>query len=103
MKNRVSRRSFMHKAAGAAGVAIAGRTIMLDAATAPVTGNVLGGSASRAATGDTVRFGMIGIGMQGSSLLATAITLPGVECVAACDLYDGRHQLAKEIVGSPSL
>jgi len=48
---------------------------------------------------DRVRFGMIGIGMQGSGLLATAITLPGVECVAACDLYDGRRTLAQEIVG----
>jgi predicted dehydrogenase len=41
---------------------------------------------------------MIGIGMQGSGLLTEAITLPGVECAAACDLYDGRHTLAKEIV-----
>jgi len=47
---------------------------------------------------DRVRFGIIGIGMQGSGLLGTAITLPGVECVAACDLYDGRQTLAKEIV-----
>jgi predicted dehydrogenase len=45
-----------------------------------------------------VRFGMIGIGMQGSWLLPTSISLPGVECVAACDLYDGRHTLAREIV-----
>jgi len=48
-----------------------------------------------------VRFGIIGIGMQGSGLLRTAVSLPGVECVAACDLYDGRHELAKEIVGKP--
>src|SRR4029077_14052176 len=47
---------------------------------------------------DRVRFGMIGVGMQGSGLLASAIELPGVECAAACDLYDGRHTLAKEIV-----
>ncbi len=46
----------------------------------------------------TVRFGMIGIGMQGSWLLPSSISLPGVECVAACDLYDGRHTLAREIV-----
>ncbi len=46
---------------------------------------------------------MIGIGMQGSGLLGTAITLPGVECVAAADLYDGRHTLAKEITGNPKL
>jgi len=41
---------------------------------------------------------MIGIGMQGSGLLGTSITLPGVECAAAADLYDGRHTLAREIV-----
>jgi len=46
-----------------------------------------------------VRFGIIGVGMQGSGLLATAVSLPGVECVAASDLYDGRHVLAKEIAG----
>jgi len=51
------------------------------------------------AASDRVRFGIIGVGMQGNGLLATAITLPGVECVAAADLYDGRHTLAKEIAG----
>src|SRR2546422_10244011 len=48
---------------------------------------------------DTVRFGMIGVGMQGSGLLGSAISLPGVTCAGAADLYDGRHILAKEIVG----
>src|SRR5207249_1561704 len=47
---------------------------------------------------DRVRFGMIGVGMQGSGLLSESIRLPGVECAAACDLYDGRHTLAREIV-----
>jgi predicted dehydrogenase len=37
--------------------------------------------------------------MQGSGLLANSIQLPGVECIAACDLYDGRQVLAKETVG----
>jgi predicted dehydrogenase len=41
---------------------------------------------------------MIGIGMQGSGLLTESIKLPGVECAAASDLYDGRHTLAREIV-----
>ncbi len=50
------------------------------------------------APSETVRFGMIGIGMQGTGLLATAIRLPGVECAGACDLYDGRHVRANEII-----
>ena len=62
-------------------------------------GNVL----AQTPPSDRVRFGIIGIGMQGSGLLATAVALPGVECVAAADLYDGRHTLAKEITNNPSL
>jgi predicted dehydrogenase len=52
---------------------------------------------------DRLRFGIIGVGMQGSGLLSNAITLPGVECVGAADLYDGRHTVAKEITGNPNL
>jgi len=66
-------------------------------------GTVLLAPQAMAASAERVRFGMIGIGMQGSGLLSTAITLPGVECVAAADLYDGRHTLAKEITGNPNL
>ncbi len=49
--------------------------------------------------GDRVRFASIGVGIQGSSLLRAAVTLPQAQCVAACDLYDGRHTLAREIAG----
>jgi len=55
------------------------------------------------AGGEKIRFGMVGIGMQGSGLLGEAIQLPGVECVAACDLYDGRHTVAREITGKANL
>jgi len=44
--------------------------------------------------------GIVGVGMQGSVLLRDAVAIPGVRCVAAADLYDERHQLAKEIAGS---
>lgn len=50
--------------------------------------------------GDRVRFASIGVGIQGSSLLRAAVTLPQAKCVAVCDLYDGRHTLAKEIAGA---
>ena len=60
-------------------------------------------SSSAVAASDRVRFGIIGVGMQGSGLLGTSIKLPGVECGAACDLYDGRIELAKEITDNPQL
>ena len=52
---------------------------------------------------EEVRFGIIGIGMQGSGLLNAALSLPGMHCVGAADLYDGRHTLAREITDNPSL
>ena len=93
MKRFFSRRAFLQGTATVAGGLLASKTILLEAE--PLTHYV--------APSDRVRFGMIGIGMQGSGLLAQAITIPGVECVAAADLYDGRHTLAKEITGNTSL
>ena len=92
MKTLASRRQFLQASAGAAGAAFAAKTIRLDAEPVQAPSSVVPAS-------DRVRFGMIGVGMQGSGLLDTAIKLPGVECAAACDLYDGRHTLAKEIAG----
>jgi predicted dehydrogenase len=89
--NRFSRREFLAMGAGAAGASLVTKTIFLD----PEPAWAFQGPVSPS---DRVRFGIIGVGMQGSGLLANAIELPGVECVAACDLYDGRHTLAKEIV-----
>jgi len=93
---KYSRRRFLEIGAAAAGSSFATRTILLKpesafASTLPVSAS------------DRVRFGMIGIGMQGSQLLAQSIELPGVECVAACDLYDGRHTLARETTNNPIL
>jgi predicted dehydrogenase len=56
---------------------------------------------AQTAPSDRVRFGIIGIGMQGSGLLSIANSMG--ECVAAADLYDGRHTLAREITNNPSL
>ncbi len=91
-KNRVSRRNFLGITAGAVGASLATRTIVLD----PIP---LWSMPQAVAPSDRVRFGIIGVGMQGSGLLANSIQLPGVECAAACDLYDGRHTLAREIAG----
>ena len=89
-----SRREFLLKAGGAASASLAAQYIVLHP-------EPLFGSTAAAPASDRVRFGIVGIGMEGSGLLTTAVQLPGVECVAACDLYDGRHELAREIVGKP--
>jgi predicted dehydrogenase len=92
--HRLSRRDFMRGTAAVAGATLASKTILLDPGPAYAADAAVPPS-------DTLRLGIIGIGMQGSGLLHGAITHPGVECVAACDLYDGRHTLAREIVGKP--
>lgn len=85
---QVSRRSFLQAGTGTALASmLPGRHLTL-AAEEPVK-----------AVGERVRFASIGVGIQGSSLLRAAITLPQAQCVAACDLYDGRHTLAQEIAG----
>src|SRR6202521_1253009 len=89
-KNNFSRREFLEMSAAAAGGSVAARSILLSPE--PLQ------DSTGSAPSDTIRFGMIGVGMQGSGLLGTSITLPGVECAAAADLYDGRHVLAREIV-----
>jgi len=83
-KDKWSRREFLGTSAVAAGASLAPKSFFTLPRAVPPS--------------DRVRFGMIGVGMQGHGLLGESITLPGVECAAACDLYDGRHTLAREIV-----
>jgi len=90
---KTTRRQFLQKTAGTAGALAVSHRVLIEPEYIPT-------ALERAVpASDRLRFGIIGIGMQGSGLLGTAITLPGVECVAAADLYDGRHTLATEIVG----
>ena len=69
------------------------------AATLPGRHFTLQAQQPAAPTGEPVRFASIGMGIQGSNLLRAAVTLPNGKCVAAADLYDGRHTLAREIAG----
>lgn len=85
----LSRRQFLYAGSGAAlGSMLGMRVVDLGEA-----------QESSFASGEVIRFGIIGVGTEGSALLRTAMTLPNVQCVAASDLYDGRHTLAKEIAG----
>jgi predicted dehydrogenase len=49
---------------------------------------------------DTVQIALIGAGGMGNADADTAVTVPGVKLVAACDLYDGRLADAKRKWGA---
>src|SRR2546422_9806891 len=89
-KNNWSRREFLGASAAAGAWLPATPMVLFRHDLFPARGAV--------AASDRVRFGMSGVGMQGNWLLSESIRLPGVECAGACDLYDGRHTLAREIV-----
>jgi len=90
-KDSLSRREFVELGAVVAGASLVGHRILAGA-------EPMSRASGSNAPSDRVRFGMIGIGMQGNYLLSQSIRLKDVECAAACDLYDGRHVLAREIV-----
>src|SRR5262249_35262937 len=96
MKSNFTRRQFLVRSAGFAGASTTAPKTLADPNPIPPRSTYVPPS-------DQVRFGIIGIGMQGSGLLAATTTLPGIQCVGAADLWDGRHQLAKEITGNKDL
>ncbi|MGA8503633.1 MAG: Gfo/Idh/MocA family oxidoreductase [Candidatus Sulfotelmatobacter sp.] len=93
--NPLTRREFIHIGTGAlAATTVAGNILqphLLSAAPRPV------------APSDTVRFASIGTGIRGCELLKASTQVPGVECVAVCDLYDSRHIAAQEAVNNPNV
>ena len=48
---------------------------------------------------DKIRVAVIGMGIIGYRNTKTFLTIPGVELVACCDLYEGRLQHSKELFG----
>src|SRR5436190_4416873 len=55
--------------------------------------------AQKVSANDKIRIGCIGIGNMGFGDVKTAVTVPGVEFVAAADIYEGRLTNAKERFG----
>ena len=49
----------------------------------------------------TLSLGFIGTGIRGSQLWQSFQSVPGVRVVAACDLYDGYLEHAKEMAANP--
>jgi len=84
-----TRRQFMQIGTGAVAAGAAAKFTLL---------RPLAASALPYAAGDVVRFASIGTGVRGCELLQATLRVPGIECVGACDLYDSRHQAAREAV-----
>ncbi len=55
-------------------------------------------SATQVQPSDTVRFASIGTGVRGCELLKASLRVPGAECVAVCDLWEGRLTAGQEAV-----
>ena len=85
-----SRRDFLKSVAGAA-------------ATAPIMLRAQNAGPRTVAPNDRIRFAAIGVGIRGQQDLRSALRTPGVELVAAADVYDGRLTLAKELLGQPAV
>src|SRR5947207_14299500 len=93
-KTDYSRREFLQRSAGIAGASLFGGSILLEP-------EPLIALPRLNAPSDKVRFGIVGVGREGTGLLTTAAQLAGVDRATACDRYDGRHELGRGLVRRP--
>ncbi|MDX1430032.1 MAG: Gfo/Idh/MocA family oxidoreductase [Rhodothermales bacterium] len=101
-KKKRTRREFVKElaqgslAAGALPFVFTGRpskeTIVLEREARP-------GPGKKFSANDTIRLGVIGTGIIGFYNIRSALTVPGVELAAVCDLYDGRLVRVREEFG----
>src|SRR6202521_3189367 len=95
-RNSVTRRQFIHFGAGAVAAGAAAKVTLLNP-------THLSAFARPLPPSDTVRFASIGTGVRGCELLSATLMVPGVQCVAVCDLYDARHVAAQEAVNNSDI
>ncbi len=90
LSSSLTRRDFMRLGAGVTAVATASKVTLLEA-------GALWASPRPVAPSDTVRIASIGAGVRGCDIMRAALSCPGAEVVAVCDLYDGRLTAAQEV------
>ena len=100
MGKQSTRRNFIQKiATGVAGAALVPEMLNATAANAG-TKSIALKRAGQFSANDNIQVAVIGAGGMGLADADTAITVPGVKLVAACDLYDGRLADAKKRYGN---
>jgi len=87
--DQMNRREFMRAGAGMTALGAASKVTLLSPGT-------LRAAARAVPPSDRIRFASIGTGVEGCVIAHAALSCPGVEVVAACDLYDGRLTAARE-------
>ena len=87
-----TRRRFIKKAVTASVALVSAPAII----TAQDRAKSLSRPAKKISWNDHLQIAVIGAGGMGSADSETALSIPGVKMVAACDLYDGRLQAAKD-------
>jgi predicted dehydrogenase len=90
-KSWLTRRQFIRIGTGALAAGTAVEATLLEP-------KLLAAFPRAVAPSDRIRFASIGIGVRGCELLGASLRVPGVECIAVCDLYDSRHQAAREVL-----
>src|SRR6202051_4882344 len=85
----LTRRNFMRIGGGSIAAGAIGKVTLLEPGS-------LWGADRVVAPSDRIRFAGIGTGTRGCQLLEASLLVPGIECVAVCDLYDSRHEAAQE-------
>jgi len=96
MKKR-NRRSFLKRLGKSAGTLAAAPTLLTLTNEGALAHSLR--VPKRVAANDKIRIACIGVGSMGIGDMNTALMVDGVECVAACDLYDGHLTRAKELWG----
>ncbi|HEX5027017.1 MAG TPA: Gfo/Idh/MocA family oxidoreductase [Agriterribacter sp.] len=93
-----SRRKFLQQLSST-GLALTAATLPAFAAEPAIREYILS-NPGKISPNDRLRIATIGMGIMGYNDTDTALKVPGIELVAACDLYTGRLQRAKEKYGS---
>ncbi len=96
MKSQTSRRKFIKNLGGTAALLSAGS---LSSFSRQIMEEHIIAYDRKFSANDTIRIAGIGMGIMGNVDIDTALKVPGVELVAACDLYKGRLARVKEKYG----
>ncbi|MBC6490100.1 Gfo/Idh/MocA family protein [Flavihumibacter stibioxidans] len=94
--NSSSRRRFLQSLGGSAMLLASGPLLALSSDDAEE--RILSYD-KKISSNDAIRIGVIGMGIMGYQNIGSALKVPGVEMVAACDLYKGRLERAQELYG----